>query len=65
MGARLTVINNTEYHCTVKVYTVGKGFQVGDDHVIQKGEQVGIGLESVWYDIDYIFERTVGTYGKR
>lgn len=52
----LYLINNTKLRCTAQVWTVGGGFQVNGDIVIQPDKTGSIGLGYVWYDIWFYFE---------
>jgi hypothetical protein len=65
MGYMLKIINDVADRCTIKVWTVGRVFQIGDDHVVGQGGEANIELGVVWYDIEFLFgggKRKATTY---
>ncbi|KAF7974412.1 hypothetical protein HWV62_12268 [Athelia sp. TMB] len=55
MGSKLSLLNDSDVRCNIKVYTVGRSFVVVHSNLLP-GEKSQHDLHKVWYDIVYEFD---------
>jgi len=55
MGSKLSLLNDSDVRCNIKVYTVGRSFVVIHSNLLP-GHESKHDLHKVWYDIIYEFD---------
>ncbi|KZP19416.1 hypothetical protein FIBSPDRAFT_932916 [Athelia psychrophila] len=55
MGSKLSLLNDSDVRCNIKVYTVGRSFVVIHSN-LRPGQETKHDLHKVWYDIVYDFD---------